>query len=383
MAKIEVLFRIFVDMRLNFITIMKQVFTILATFAFILSSINASAQEAQETIDSTAQKLMGYAAALNNFGKALPQEKVYLHLDNTSYYQGDKIWFQAYVVTADNKPTALSRTLYVELLNAGGTVVNKVTLPIVNGRCNGDFALTHLPFHSGFFEIRAYTKYMTNFGEDVIFSRVIPVFDKPEKEGNFEEKKMLRMRTKNSRYVVKREWEERSEEVTLKFFPEGGNLVAGVASQVAFEATDQGGAPLEIKGRIVSKGGDTKGEFATRHEGRGVFEYTPSEGDKAEVEYRGKNYKFDLYQKMGEEYIRYYYTGTYEFDGKILTGTYTGYIPFAHEYNVSRSGDKLTLTSVSEPDHSVTYTKKSIPEEVKTHFVPVTKSAEVAPVPFL
>ena len=96
-----------------------------------------------------------------------------------------------------------------------------------------------------------------------------------------------------------------------------------------------------------------------------------------------KNGKFELYQKMGEEYIRYYYTGTYEFDGEILTGMYTGYIPFAHDYKVSRSGDKLTLTSVSEPDYKVTYTKKSIPEEVKTHFLPVTKSAEVAPVPFL
>ena len=273
---------------------MKRFFTIFAAFISLLSSINVSAQETQEAIDSTAQKLMGYAAALNNFGKALPQEKVYLHLDNTSYYQGDKIWFQAYVVTADNKPTALSRTLYVELLNAGGTVVNKATLPIVNGRCNGDFALNHLPFHSGFFEIRAYTKYMTNFGEDVIFSRVIPVFDKPEKEGNFVEKKMLRMRTKNSRYIVKREWEERTDNVTLKFFPEGGNLVTGITSQVAFEATDKGGAPLEVKGRIVSKSGDSKGEFTTKHEGRGVFEYTPADGDKAEVEYQGKNYKFDL-----------------------------------------------------------------------------------------
>ena len=292
--EVGILFSIFVNMCLNFTMIMKRLFTIFAAFAFVLSSTNASAQETQEAIDSTAQKLMNYAAALNNFGKALPQEKVYLHLDNTSYYQGDKIWFQAYVVTADNKPTALSRTLYVELLNAGGTVVNKATLPIVNGRCNGDFALNHLPFHSGFFEIRAYTKYMTNFGEDVIFSRIIPVFDKPEKEGNFEEKKMLRMRTKNSRYVVKREWEERTDNVTLKFFPEGGNLVTGVASQVAFEATDKGGAPLEVKGRIANKAGETKGEFTTQHEGRGVFEYTPTEGDKAEVEYQGKSYKFDL-----------------------------------------------------------------------------------------
>lgn len=274
---------------------MKRLFTILTSFILILFTASVSAQEAQEPIDSTAQKLMSYAAALNNFGKALPQEKVYLHLDNTSYYQGDKIWFQAYVVTSDyNKPTMLSRTLYVELLNAGGTVVNKVILPIVNGRCNGDFTLNHLPFHSGFFEIRAYTKYMTNFGEDVIFSRVIPVFDKPQQEGNFEEKKMLRMRTDNSRYVVKREWEKRNDEVTLKFFPEGGNLVAGVTSQVAFEATDKGGAPLEIKGRVLGNKGEERVAFATRHEGRGVFEYTPSEGDKAEVEYNGKSYKFDL-----------------------------------------------------------------------------------------
>ena len=114
-----------------------------------------------------------------------------------------------------------------------------------------------------------------------------------------------------------------------------------------------------------------------------VGEWCYSEDDVEVYMAFSKNGKFELYQKMGEEYIRYYYTGTYEFDGEILTGMYTGYIPFAHDYKVSRSGDKLTLTSVSEPDYKVTYTKKSIPEEVKTHFLPVTKSAEVAPVPFL
>ena len=114
-----------------------------------------------------------------------------------------------------------------------------------------------------------------------------------------------------------------------------------------------------------------------------VGEWCYSEGDVEVYMAFSKNGKFELYQKMGEEFIRYYYTGTYEFDGEILTGMYTGYIPFAHDYKVSRSGDKLTLTSVSEPDYKVTYTKKSIPEEVKSHFIPVTKSAEVAPVPFL
>ena len=43
--------------------------------------------------DSIAVRLQGFVSALDQFGKALPQEKVYLHFDNTSYYQGDQIWF--------------------------------------------------------------------------------------------------------------------------------------------------------------------------------------------------------------------------------------------------------------------------------------------------
>ena len=56
----------------------------------------------------------------------LPQEKVYLHFDNTSYYHGDKIWFKAYVVLAPTHGmTPLSQTLHVELLNSGGKVIEK------------------------------------------------------------------------------------------------------------------------------------------------------------------------------------------------------------------------------------------------------------------
>ena len=120
--------------------------------------------------DSIAVRLQGFVSALEQFGKALPQEKVYLHFDNTSYYQGDQIWFQCYVVTSEfNRPTAWSKTLYVELLNPGGEIVSRQILPIRNGRCQGNFTLTHLPFYSGFYEVRAYTKYMLNFGEATVF----------------------------------------------------------------------------------------------------------------------------------------------------------------------------------------------------------------------
>ena len=133
---------------------------------FILSVLPYSSK-AQMSSDSLVQKIAGYIDAIQNFGDVLPQEKVYLHFDNTSYYQGDPIWFQCYVVTPGlNHPTELSKTLYVELLNPGGEIISKRVLPIRNGRCHSSFELTQLPFYSGFYEVRAYTKYMSSISAD-------------------------------------------------------------------------------------------------------------------------------------------------------------------------------------------------------------------------
>ena len=267
-------------------------------YTFILIFIAATAVAQQDATDTITKKLMGYALSAKEFGKMLPQEKVYLHLDNTSYYQGDNLWFQAYVVTAErNKPSELSKTLYVELLNPGGTVVDKCILPVIDGRCSGNFKLNKLPFYSGFYEIRAYTKYMLNFGQDVIYSRVIPVFDKPQKSGDFSEMRMLKMDVTKNHYPIKRELEKAPKVLDLRFYPEGGNLVAGLSSRVAFEATDKSGIPMDITGKVVSKKGEVLAEFKSGHEGRGTFEFRPTiEPAKAEVEIDGKVHSFDLPQ---------------------------------------------------------------------------------------
>jgi hypothetical protein len=235
--------------------------------------------------------------ALQDFSKNIPQEKVYLHFDNTSYYQGDHIWFKCYVVTSAYHPLSrLSRTLYVELLNPGGEVVDKRTLEIENGQCHGDFILNQLPFYSGFYEVRAYTKYMLNFGEDIIFSRLLPVFDKPETNGNHEERKMMKYgRYGAGDYPMKRERPLRGKHVNVRFFPEGGNMIRGVAARVAFEATDEDGSPIDVAGVVLDGNKQELSTFATLHEGRGVFTFTPAAGKlEAAVEYSGKKYRFDL-----------------------------------------------------------------------------------------
>ena len=100
--------------------------------------------------------------------KVLPvQEKVYLHFDNNCYFLGDTIWYKAYVVLADdNSPEPLSRILYVELLNEQGYLMERQQLEINKlGQADGCFAICDTLF-AGFYEVRAYTKWMLNFGYD-------------------------------------------------------------------------------------------------------------------------------------------------------------------------------------------------------------------------
>ncbi|MDP4207388.1 MAG: hypothetical protein Q8928_01110 [Bacteroidota bacterium] len=244
--------------------------------------------------DSTISKLTRYASIINHFSMQLPQEKVYLHFDNSAYYQGDDIWFKSYVVTSgQHRASTLSKTLYVELLNPGGEVIDKQILKIENGQCHGSFSLNKLPFYSGFYEIRAYTKYMLNFGEDILFSRTFPVYDKPKKQGAYEEKSLLEYG--RGYYPKLRQTPEKQKRINLKFFPEGGNLVKGCPSQVAFEATNAYGIPINISGEVVSGDQGAIIRFNTVHDGKGVFSYTP--GDKIQkvvIDYNGKKYPFNL-----------------------------------------------------------------------------------------
>ena len=269
----------------------------------ILLSLLSYSLKAQIS-DSIFHRLSRYVDAIENFGEVFPQEKVYLHFDNTSYYQGDPIWFQCYVVTSElNHLSDLSKTLYVELLNPGGEIVSKRVLPIKNGRCHSSFELTQLPFYSGFYEVRAYTKYMLNFGEEVIFSRVFPVFDRTKKLGNFKEKNIQKYTV--YKYPQSRKRTTKEKNINLRFFPEGGNLIKGVLSNVAFETTDAYGNPVALSGRIVSRGKEEIGAFTTTHEGRGVFTYVPSgeNSDRAEVEFDGKKYRFDLPEAQLQGYV--------------------------------------------------------------------------------
>lgn len=243
------------------------------------------------TASLQAQTLDEYATRLEKFGKSVPQEKVFVHMDNSSYFIGDTIWYKAYTMLSTGGPSKLSGLLYVELLNHDGYLVERENIKIENGQGRGCFVLTD-SLYSGYYELRAYTRWQLNWGlyehphttyaedwfyskqfarefyrdYDKLYSRVFPVYDKPKQPGQFTQDMTYRPLLRYYKQDIERP------EATVTFYPEGGSLIAGTRQRIAFEANDQQGKHLKGKLIVTNKNGQTLAEVPTESRGRGSFE---------------------------------------------------------------------------------------------------------------
>ena len=235
---------------------------------------------------------------LSAFGNTIPQEKVFVHMDNTSYQLGDTIWFTAYTrQTNTGRPSDVSGVLYVELYGQEGYMIERKLIQMKGGRGSGFFALTKQIQYAGFYELRAYTRWQLNWGlfehkhtdklyfatkrqekeyyrdYEKLYSRVFPVYDKPIEPGEFNHDMTLR--------AMRRLYKSDSErsEITLSLYPEGGNLVAGQPCRIAFEAAWNNGEWAE--GKLIYGNDSAK----VQNRGRGLFEITPQKGMEQDVRF--------------------------------------------------------------------------------------------------
>ena len=264
---------------------------------FFLLPILAFAEE------SALEKLASRQAA---FGRTIPQEKVFIHMDNTSYQLGDTIWFSAYLRRTDtDRPSDVSGVLYVELYGQEGYMIERKLIQMKEGRGSGFFALSRYIQYAGFYELRAYTRWQLNWGRferkhtekikewfptkrqekeyfrdyEKLYSRVFPVYDKPLEPGEYTHDMTLRA----MRRLYPNQAENR--ELKLSLYPEGGNLVEGLPCRVAFEAAFEDGEAAE--GWVFYDGDSVK----ALNRGRGLFEITPQKGQEQEVLFVSKDGK--------------------------------------------------------------------------------------------
>ena len=296
---------------------MKRI-TLFYALVCIVWNISAQSHKDIASVDSL-------AARVKRFGTGLPQEKVYLHIDNTCYFVGDTIWYKAYVTRSDKGwLTDLSKIMYVELLTPDGYLVERQQLKMEDGTAHGAFTLTD-SLYAGYYELRAYTRWMLNFGRhehphskytedmfynkqmakdffrdyDKLYSRVFPVFDHPKEAGHYAKDMTLRpMR----RYYKARKGKP---EIDLRFYPEGGHLIEGTDGHVAFEINDEEGKHLDAELSIIDSDGKEVARTRTLNRGRGVFTLTdmkPDDKYKARLHYQDYDYEVKLPEVEKEGY---------------------------------------------------------------------------------
>ncbi|HLZ88420.1 MAG TPA: hypothetical protein VKQ52_14290, partial [Puia sp.] len=198
-------------------------------------------------------------ASFARFQSSIPQEKLFVHVDKTVYLAGETIWFKVYAVDArSNTPDSLSAIAYVEIIDRDQKPVLQEKVAMPDGKGDGYFRLPpSIP--SGHYILRAYTNWMKNFSPDLFYQQEVTILNTLTETG-FED---------SSRHAAD----------SIRFFPEGGNLVNGLTSVIAFKAVNPAGEGIACRGVVIDEHKDTVARFQSNHVGMGSFSLTPVKGN--------------------------------------------------------------------------------------------------------
>ena len=186
---------------------------------------------------------------LDQYRKHNFQEKIYVTTDREFYLAGEIMWFKVYGMDGSlHLPTDLSRVAYLEVVSADSVAQMQAKVELEAGTGGGSFYIP-TTMVSGKYMLRAYTNWMKNYDAAFYF-----------------EKELTIVNTFRSLPAL-----PATESFSLEFFPEGGQLVSGLESRVAFQATNK----AAFKGVLQNNLGDTILHFGPEHAGMGSFRFVP------------------------------------------------------------------------------------------------------------
>jgi hypothetical protein len=252
--------------------------------------------------------------------ESYPQEKLYIHTDKSHYLPGETVWFSLYLADASSHEASQhSRMVYVELTDTSGTVAKKRYIRVSGGRGSGDFLLD-IDFEPGSWILRGYTNYMFNYSNTPLFSMELKVLD-PYARVLSRYQSSSAGRSTQEFYTPPGSRRGRDQgngpisegthingahgpsgefhhavDLSVRFFPEGGDLVGELMASVAVQSTDPDGRGVEVNGQVYDNLGNPSGSFVTGRFGLGRFMLNPDSGRQyyAVVEVDGERMRFEL-----------------------------------------------------------------------------------------
>ncbi len=221
--------------------------------------ISASLSQAQDAVVNTIK------TNFEIYSKRAIQEKLYLHIDRPLYIVGETLWFKAYMVDAStNQNSSMSKVGYLEILDRENNAVAQTKFQLADGRGDGSLIIPS-SIASGTYKVRSYTSWMKNFSAEYYFESNITIINSfvafdpnPEKDA-----------------VTKYD---------LQFFPEGGDLVAGLESKIGFRATNIEGLGVDFTAQVFDNNREVVANFRPAEFGIGNFSFTPKENQNYTAE---------------------------------------------------------------------------------------------------
>jgi TonB-dependent SusC/RagA subfamily outer membrane receptor len=220
--------------------------------------------------DIRIKKILKQLAVFNNDYK---QQKVYIHTDKDTYLAGENIWIKSYLLEASSLlPDSLSKEIYVDFIDFNNKHVLSIIVRNNKGFGQGNILLRDT-LAEGNYQIRAYTNWMRNFDEDFFYNKTVKISN-PNYENIVTNKRLSEIKRFNKGI------RKLKNQYSIHFFPEGGDLVNGFKSKVAFKAENKLGEGVKVSGTIYSDKNEKITEFSSVHQGMGFFSISPVKGRK-------------------------------------------------------------------------------------------------------
>lgn len=276
------------DMRLSILRPVHQLMMLVLFFLVVASTFH-------KEVTPSAVK-----ARLDSYFKESPLEKVYVHLDRRHYTLGDTAWFKVYLLDAQlHQPSPVSKLVYVELLSPSDEVIATRHILIDQGVGAGDFLLPK-DWAAGEYVVRAYTQYMRNYDHAFFFRQTIRLWNAQSeiREGERTIPTADRKEDNGAGSLPALDFD-------LQFFPEGGDLVHGLSSAVAFKAIDETGSGAPVEGVVFDERDQLVAFVKSIEFGMGFFSITPQPGKtyRAEVMSNGRKKTFTLPPARPQGYV--------------------------------------------------------------------------------
>ena len=190
-------------------------------------------------------------SSLKSWYSKYPKEKVFVHTSQDYYSSGETIWYKVYALSY-GKPSTISKIIYVRLTDTAGNLIVQNMHPLIDGKANGNIDIGQ-KLKAGWYQLSAFTSWMMNFDQEAYYQQRIYI-------GNLSDSTLVR----NNKEAIKKTYR-------MMFYPEGGNLVDGNVSRIAFYASDENGLPADVEGTVKDDLNKSSLKISTTHNGMGDF----------------------------------------------------------------------------------------------------------------